>query len=216
MRLPLPRTPRRPPKRSKIADGGVRITSLTGAALIAALDDLADLRIAVFRDWPYLYGGDRAYERDYLAAYAASDRAVVVGAFADDGALVGAATAAPMAEHAEDFAEPFTARGIDLSGIYYFGESVLLPEWRGHGIGHAFFDHREDAARRHGFGTACFCAVIRAEGDPRRPAAYRALDPFWRERGYAPADGLIAQFGWAEIGSDAEVEHPMQFWMRQL
>ena len=42
---------------------------LTGDAVAGVLDDLARLRIAVFRDWPYLYDGDVDYERDYLTAY---------------------------------------------------------------------------------------------------------------------------------------------------
>ena len=33
---------------------GIEIRALTGAALEAALDDVARLRIAVFREWPYL------------------------------------------------------------------------------------------------------------------------------------------------------------------
>ncbi|MFP5511018.1 MAG: GNAT family N-acetyltransferase, partial [Alphaproteobacteria bacterium] len=41
----------------------IRVAALTGAGLEAALDDVARLRIAVFRDWPYLYDGDLAYER---------------------------------------------------------------------------------------------------------------------------------------------------------
>lgn len=69
---------------------------LTGAALDAALGDVARLRIAVFRDWPYLYDGDLDYERRYLAAFRASPQAVVVGAY-DGNTLVGAATAAPSA-----------------------------------------------------------------------------------------------------------------------
>lgn len=67
----------------------IRIKDLTGAALGAALDSLADLRIAVFRDFPYLYDGSgaagRAYEQDYLTAYAQSPGALIVGALADDG-----------------------------------------------------------------------------------------------------------------------------------
>ena len=39
------------------AGARVRIETLTGAALTEALDDVARLRIAVFRDWPYLYDG---------------------------------------------------------------------------------------------------------------------------------------------------------------
>lgn len=59
---------------------GLRLESLRGAALAQVLDDVARLRITVFRDWPYLYDGDLAYERSYLQSYLDSDRAVVVGA----------------------------------------------------------------------------------------------------------------------------------------
>jgi GNAT superfamily N-acetyltransferase len=193
----------------------VTIRELTGQDLVDALDRLADLRIAVFADYPYLYDGDRAYERGYLAAYAESPGAVVVGAFAD-GALVGAATAAPMADHAAEFAAPFRDRGMDIGAIYYFGESVLLPEWRGHGIGHAFFDRREAKARALGFAVTCFCAVVRPQDHPARPADYAPLDPFWRKRGYAPVEGLIGQFCWKDKGEARESRHPMQFWVKML
>lgn len=54
------------------------ITALRGSAITPFLDDLARLRSVVFRAWPYLYDGDPAYERDYLAAYAASPDSVFV------------------------------------------------------------------------------------------------------------------------------------------
>ncbi|MEZ5753098.1 MAG: GNAT family N-acetyltransferase, partial [Paracoccaceae bacterium] len=69
----------------------MRVEALTGLALVAALDDVARLRITVFRDWPYLYNGDLDYEKTYLAPYRDNPRAVVAGAF-DDDRLVGAAT----------------------------------------------------------------------------------------------------------------------------
>lgn len=176
---------------------------------------MADLRISVFRAFPYLYEGTPAYECDYLTAYADSPGALIVGAFAGD-QLVGAATAAPMADHAAEFAAPFEARGIDISGVYYFGESVLLPEWRSHGVGHAFFDRREAKARQLGFGMASFCAVIRPADHPARPADYSPLDPFWRKRGFAPVDGLMARFAWRDVGAAQDSEHAMQFWIKPL
>ncbi|HAF41586.1 MAG TPA: GNAT family N-acetyltransferase [Sphingobium sp.] len=192
---------------------------MTGAALTAALDSLAELRIAVFRAFPYLYDGDHGYERDYLTTYAQSPDALVVGAFAGAAGqerLVGAATAAPMADHAAEFAAPFRACGIDLADVYYFGESVLLPEWRGHGIGHAFFDRREARARELGFPLASFCAVIRPADHPARPAGYSPLDPFWRKRGFAPVDGLVGHFAWKDIGHATQTDHAMQFWTKRL
>ena len=47
----------------------IEVRALRGAALEAALGHVAALRIAVFRDWPYLYDGTLDYERAYLATY---------------------------------------------------------------------------------------------------------------------------------------------------
>ncbi len=189
--------------------------TLDGAALDAALDDLARLRITVFRDWPYLYDGDRDYERRYLETYRDSPGAVLVGAF-DRGLLVGAATGTPMEDHADQFGAPLEARGHDLSDVFYCAESVLLPAYRGQGAGHAFFELRESHARRLGRHWSAFCGVIRPDTHPARPASYRPLDAFWRKRGYAPLPGVVARFAWKDIGDMEETEKPMQVWMREL
>jgi GNAT superfamily N-acetyltransferase len=121
-----------------------------------------------------------------------------------------------MEDHAAEFAAPFAAAGRALDEILYCGESVLLPEYRGRGIGHAFFDAREAHGRALGRRFACFCAVIRDPDDPRRPHGYAALDPFWRKRGYEKLPGVEARYRWREVGATTESEHRMQFWMRAL
>lgn len=193
----------------------IRVAPLTGADLAATLDEVARLRIAVFRDWPYLYDGDMGYERAYLAACRDSAGAIVVGAWAGD-RLVGAATGTPLPDHADGLAVVMAQHGPDPAGVFYCAESVLLPEWRGRGIGHRFFDAREAHARSHGFAHAAFCAVIRPQDHPAQPVDYRALDPFWRARGYTPLPGAIARLSWTDIDQPAATEKPMQFWMRSL
>lgn len=189
--------------------------TLTGADVDAALDDLAALRITVFRDWPYLYDGDLGYERRYMASYRDSRDAILVGAF-DGPQIVGAATGTPMQDHADDFAAAFAGSGCDLSDIFYCAESVLLPAYRGQGAGHAFFDAREAHARALGCRFAAFCAVRRPPDHPLRPAGYRPLDAFWRGRGYAPLAGAVAQFRWKDVDQPGETDHPLQFWIRAL
>lgn len=193
----------------------VTVRALTGADLHAALDDLAALRIAVFAAFPYLYDGSAEYERAYLAEFTAAPAAVLVAAF-DGARIVGAATASPLIAQDNYIREPFLRAGIDPAGVFYFGESVLLPDYRGQGIGHAFFDHREAAARDWGARQASFCAVVRADDHPARPADYSPLDHFWRRRGYTPVDGLTGRFSWAEHGEEQESPKPMQFWMCTL
>jgi GNAT superfamily N-acetyltransferase len=199
----------------------LRVAPLTGVGIAPALPALARLRIAVFRDWPYLYDGSLAYEEKYLAKLTAARGAIVVAAYHGE-EIVGCATAAPMAEVEGELAQPFRARGMDISRVFYCGESVLLPAYRGRGLGHAFFDHREAQARRLGSGPPdafthiAFCAVMRPQDHPLRPEDYVPLDSFWGKRGYAKADGLVCRFAWKDIDQPAETEKPMQFWMRAL
>jgi len=188
---------------------------LRGAEIVERLDDLAALRIAVFRDFPYLYDGDPAYERAYLGRFAASPRAFVAAAL-DGGRMVGAATGAPLEEHEDDFADAIAAAGLAAGDVYYCAESVLLPAWRGRGLGHRFFDAREAEARALGRGHAAFCAVIRPADHPARPQDYRPLDGFWRKRGYAPLPGVVARFSWRDLGAAGETEKPLQVWARRL
>jgi GNAT superfamily N-acetyltransferase len=191
------------------------IRSLEGEDLAAALDALARLRIEVFRDYPYLYDGEPSYERSYLEIFAAGRDSVIIAAL-DGDAIVGCATGSALSTAHPPFLDALRSSGADPDGAFYFGESVLSPAYRGRGLGHAFFDRREAHARRLGYTTACFCAVIRDDDHPLRPPAYRGLEPFWRRRGYLPVDGAVAHFEWKDIDQPESCQKPMQFWSRRL
>lgn len=113
------------------------VETVRGTQVLPHLAAVAQLRIAVFRAWPYLYDGDADYERGYLAAYAASPDSVFVLA-RDGDTVIGASTGLPLLDDSDAFHAPFRAAGIDPASVFYFGESVLLPDYRGQGIGHAF------------------------------------------------------------------------------
>jgi len=193
----------------------ITVRPLQGPDLEAALDGVAALRIAVFRDWPYLYDGTLAYERDYLATYRDTPGALLVGAF-DGDRLIGASTSTRMEDHAAEFSSPFADTGIALTDILYGAESVVLPDYRGQGLGHRFIDLREDHARRLGRTYVAFCSVMRPDDHPLRPAQARTNDAFWRGHGYAPLPGVVAEFAWKDLGDSFETVKPLQFWMRKL
>jgi GNAT superfamily N-acetyltransferase len=195
--------------------GDIDVRALRGDALEAALDGVAALRIAVFRDWPYLYDGSPEYERQYLASYRDNPGALLVGAF-HEGRLVGASTSTPMEDHAPEFAAPFRAQGLAPEAILYGAESVLLRPYRGIGLGHRFIDLREDHARALGRTHVAFCSVIRPGDHPARPAVYRSNDAFWQGRGYQVLPGAVARFSWRDLGDSAETEKALQFWWRRL
>jgi GNAT superfamily N-acetyltransferase len=191
------------------------IEPVSGAAIEPYLGALAALRIEVFAEYPYLYDGSLEYESRYLRHYASSARGLVV--IAREGErVVGASTALPLLEHDEELAPPLAAAGYEPARVYYFGESVLRRDYRGRGVGHAFFDAREARARELGFATTAFCAVVRADGDPRKPADYVPHDAFWSKRGYTRHPEIVAHFAWRDRGEPAETSKPMLFWLKEL
>ena len=147
--------------------------NVSGQALAQYISELARLRIRVFREFPYLYDGDPAYEERYLQTYLNAERSVVVLAIDESDAarpVVGASSALPLADETEEVQRPFIAAGMNPDDIFYCGESVLLPEYRGLGAGVEFFNRREAHGRAlGGFKTVCFCAVQRPDDHPRRP-----------------------------------------------
>lgn len=194
---------------------GLTTEILAGAAIEPVIPDLARLRVEVFREFPYLYEGDLAYERTYLRKYLDVPESTVVVA-RDGGRVVGASTALPLSRSEDELQAPFRAAGLPVEAIYYFGESVLEPAYRGRGLGHAFFDGREARARALGFTITAFCAVERPADHPLRPADYRPHDVFWTKRGYVKRDDLRASFSWRDVGAAGETAKPMVFWLRRL
>src|SRR5205823_1884427 len=96
----------------------------------------------------------------------------------------------------------------------YFGESILLPQLRGRGIGKEFFKRREAHAQKLGFKWTAFCAVDRSADHSLRPMDYSPLDEFWISRGYTKQLGLQATFVWKEIGEDTESPKVLTFWTK--
>ena len=189
--------------------------TLQGAALEAALGELAELRLTVFRDYPYLYDGDAAYERHYLASYRDSPEAILVAAY-DNGRIVGASTGMPLSQHDEAFVTPIREAGFAPDTVFYCAESVLLKPYRGQGAGHVFFDMREAHARALGAEWSVFCGVVRDDPPGNVPSDDVPLAPFWHKRGYKPLSGVFAMFNWREVGQATETAHRLDFWCRKL
>jgi GNAT superfamily N-acetyltransferase len=191
--------------------GKYQLTVIEGEAITDHVQAIATLRLKVFREYPYLYDGDREYEENYLRTLASSKGAAVVLA-GTEGKTVGASTCLPLCDAEEAFQEPFE-RPQDY---FYLAESVLLSSHRGNGLGHHFFDLRERVAKKQGFELACFCAVVRSPDHPRRPAGYHDLKSFWRRRGYQPLSGHICYFPWKDLDDNEESLKALQFWAAPL
>jgi GNAT superfamily N-acetyltransferase len=193
-----------------------RIQRLSGSDINACLPELARLRIRVFREFPYLYDGSAAYEEKYLKTHANAPDSVMVLVW-DRDQVVGASSGLPLEAEPPSVLEPFLAHGYDTRRIFYYGESVLLPEYRGRGLGKRFFEEREAHVRALGrFAIVCFCAVERPVDHPRRPAGYLSLDALWSRQGFVRHPELHTTFSWQDLDERAESPKPMVFWLKPL
>lgn len=180
------------------------------------LEALARLRIAVFREYPYLYEGSLDYETRYLQTYINCQEALAVLLF-DGAQVVGASTGLPMMAETPEFRQPVIAGGYDASTFFYCGESTLLPQYRGQGLYKRFFESREQHAKALVNMTQIgFCAVIRPSDHPLKPQNYQPLDGVWIKQGYQQKPDMTAQFNWQDIDQPAETLHPLTFWVKPL
>jgi len=197
-------------------NNAITVQSFTGNDVDRYIPEVARLRIEVFREYPYLYDGDMAYEANYLRTYTASPDSVIVIVF-DAEKVVGASTALPLRQETDEIKRPFLEYGIDPQQVFYLGKSVLLPKYRGRGIGVRFFQEREAHARRVGdFLWSAFCAVERPPDHPRRPADYATLDEFWNRRGYFKRPELHTTLTWQDLDESSPTPKPMVFWLKRL
>ena len=194
----------------------LRVKRFSGRGVEQHVPGLASLRIRVFRDFPYLYDGSEEYEKKYLQTYTDSPESVIVIVL-DGDRIVGASTGIPLAHETPEVQRPFVENGYVIDEVFYCGESVLLDEYRGRGLGVRFFEEREAHARALGrFRHIGFCAVQRPVDHPRRPAGYVPLDSFWEKRGYHKQPQLQTTFTWRDLDETEPSAKKMMFWMKKL
>lgn len=192
---------------------GLRRELAIGSEIAALIPQLGQLRMEVFHDFPYLYEGSFEYEKNYLQVYSQDPLSLAFGVF-DHDRLVGATTGIPLTGESPEIRQPFIEQGLNPEEIFYFGESILLPEYRGRGIGHVFFDVRERHALEHGFRITAFCSVVRPQDHPLRPSDYRPNNDFWTKRGYIEQNYCCCM-SWLDRNETEETEKELIFWTKE-
>ncbi len=188
-----------------------------GSDIAQYLEPIAKLRIEVFREYPYLYDGSFAYEKSYLQTYIKSEKSIAILLFNESQQLVGVSTGVPLQDESKEFKQPFVKSDIDISTIFYCGESIIRKEYRGNGYYPTFFEKREKhAAQLPGIQTVCFCAVQRPQNHPLKPDDYRPLDPIWEKTGYQKHPELKTTYRWKDINEEDDSDKEMVYWLKSL
>ena len=186
-----------------------------GTEIEAIFDALAELRIQVFGEFPYLYQGTKEFEFQYLNKYVESNCSFIYTIW-DNQKLIGASSCIALSDEFEDVKDPFLKAGMDINSIIYFGESILLKTYRNQGFGKLFMEKRLEFASSFPWCKAVyFCSVERPENHPLKPIDYKNLHSFWRYQGFVPTE-LSSFFEWKDIDQEIESSKKMNYWMKQI
>ena len=198
-------------------NGNKKITEqlLTGTAISEVLDDVATLRLEIFREYPYLYQGRREDELKYLSTYVEAPDACVILAY-DGHVVIGAVAGMPLIHEDAQMLDAFAGIEFPLNEAYYVGELLFLPVYRNCGLGQKLLDLHESHIFPFGRYRSLTCATVwRPDDHPSRPCDYIPITRFLSRNGFVQFSEVTANFIWLEIDG-VKRDHPMQFWSKEL
>lgn len=198
-------------------NGCVEITGklLTGVAIADAVDDVATLRLEIFKEYPYLYQGRREDELSYLVTYAEAPDACIILAYHGH-EVIGAVAGMPLIHEDARMSDAFAGTAFPLDEVYYVGELLFRPDYRNCGLGRKLLAQLERHIGSLGHYRRITCATVeRPDDHPVRPRDYIPITRFLARTGFSRISGVTTSFKWQETDG-VKRDHPMQFWVKTL
>lgn len=192
----------------------IHVRSFTGSGIKPYVHSIAKLRMEIFREYPYFEEPHLERELQYLNMVCSCKEAISVLIF-DGTTLVGVSLGLPLSIEEPAVLLPFKDKHLDTDSYFFFGDSALLKQYRGRGIGHHFFDAREAHVQQFKkYKHICFCVPFPHEEN--EPQDYIPLDDFWRKRGYIHHPDMRCTLAWVELGKTEVSTKQMSFWIKDL
>jgi len=196
----------------------LQFISLRGSDITAWIPEIARLRMEVFKDFPYYYDGTMDYEVQYLSRYGQSpDAFIFLVRDPKEQVLIGMTSCNRLLHEDDVFKKPLVAFGLNPERTFYFGESILLKEYRRRKLGHLFFEKREEFSRSfNNIETLCFCAIDTSTFPPERNYDQSALYALWDKQQFKKIENLSVMLSWKTHFETIESEKKCDFWLKKL
>jgi len=196
----------------------MEVKLLKGFEITPFIEEVSKLRIKFFREFPYLYEGNMDYELEYMQGFANNENSLLCIVEVDS-KVVACLTGMPLASEADILKgceKQFEELGHLPSELFYFGEAIVLPEFRGKALTKSMHDKMLESAKANGFSKSCLATVIREKDDPRRPENYWSVYSLCRDLGYCKVP-IVMPFSWPTIqpnGDTVEKMNDLKFWLK--
>lgn len=192
---------------------------LYGPEIKDEINFIAQQRIDIFKEYPYLYEGNFETEIAYLMWFVEQRDSCAAIAYKDNnpvGFITGISFVA-FENHFKGSKDIFIKASLDPSAYYYFCEVIVKPEHRRNSIAKRLFALLEAHAKSQGYRAGCFVNESH-EDHPLKPADYKDLTSLFHALGYTKTN-LSIMFKWqtlAQNGKIEELEHILTYWLKDF
>lgn len=195
------------------------IKLLTGLALQTLIPFIAQQRIELFAEYPYLYKADEKIEYELQNWFAQLKHSAVAVAYCND-EPVGFLTATSLMDYTEHFNgvdEIFRAAHLEPERYFFCSEFIVLKEHRGHRLSEKLLAAMEEQVKKWGYSAVC-TITEKEDYHPLKPSDYKSYDPLWISLGFVRSS-LTSRFSYHTLqldGSSALQEHTFIYWLKEL
>jgi hypothetical protein len=192
------------------------IKSFTGQEAERYVDQIAAIRLNMFKSYPYLYKGTVEHEKEYLQVYFKSPHATILLAFDNQGNVIGMSSSIPLDDEAEEIKAPFIEKQLNCEDYLYIGEGLIDAEYQNKGLVRQAAQIHEEIAHSMGYKYLVFMAVDRPENHPCKPDNYRSTDDLFKHFGYTKFDNMNVTLTWNQVDTNQEVTNTLSLWHKEL
>lgn len=192
------------------------IEVLKGKEISRYQEQFIQMRMAFYREYPYLYSGNKEFERKYFNMFIANaDSRLIVAKEEEE--VVGMIIGMPLKATMEDIQKPFKEMERPVDSIYYLGDILVPKNHKGEGIGSALYEEFEGVVRgMKKYKEIDLYEIVRPTQHPRKPQDYKPLETFWEKRGYDLEADIRTQLSWKEIGEKQETPHSLIVYLKKV
>jgi hypothetical protein len=192
----------------------ITLIALTGKEAKEYLPQIANIRINMFKEFPYLYKGSLEDEKIYLDTYFNSKDTIILLAF-DKQRLIAFSNSIPLEQEMDEIKQPFIKNNIDIKKYLYIGEMMIYPEHRNKNLFNIMYKFHEDNAKSI-YSNIVFMSVTRSRNHPSKPRNYRPLDILWKHNGYQELNKIKINLSWKQIDTNKLEENKLSVWSKKL
>ena len=177
----------------------IRIEIITSLKIASYIDKVSEMRLRIFKEYPYLYYGTMAAEKNYMMLYTTDAKATLALAY-DDNKIIGISTGIPLLSNADiinDCPNLLMESGEVPADYYYYGEILLEREYRGYGISSRLYAAQDLLVKKWGFNKCCILTVMRDMQHPLKPENYQCTENIWKHLSFKQFEHPITtMFTW--------------------